>query len=55
MLASNNNTDDNKEDGDDQCPVMVIGFAVTIVVLVTIIIGMTALMIWQLYKHKRGS
>jgi len=50
MLAIN----DKDDDDDDQCSVVVIGFTVTIVVLLTIMIGMTALMMWHLYKHKRG-
>ena len=44
----------NDNDDDDQCFGMVIGFTVTIVVLAVIIIGITAVMMWCLYKHKRG-
>ena len=39
---------------DDQCFGMMLGFSVTIVVLVAIMIGITAVM-WCLYKHIRGS
>ena len=44
-----------KDDDDDECSTMMIGFTVTIVVLVATIIGITAVMMWCLYKHKRGS
>ena len=52
MIPHNDKIDD---DDDDQCSSMMIGFSVTIVVLVVIIIGITAVMMWCLYKHKRGS
>ena len=45
--------DDNYD--DDQSPDMVIGFTVTIVVLVVIIIGLAAALIWNLYKNRKGT
>ena len=46
---------DDNDDNDDQCSRMVIGFSVTIVVLVTIIGGLTALLIWILCKRRKGT
>ena len=47
--------DDDDDDDNNQCFGMIIGFTVTIVVLVAIIIGIIAVMMWCLYKHKRGT
>jgi len=54
LASSNKDGDDDDDDCEDDDSVMVISFAVTIAVLVIIIIIITALMMWYLYKHKRG-
>ena len=50
----NNDDGDDDDDDDNQCSSMMIGFTVTIVVLVAITIGITAMMMWRLYKHRIG-
>ena len=55
ILHNDKDDDDDDDDDDNQCSSMVIGFSVAIVILVAIIIGITAVMMWCLYKHKRGT
>ena len=50
-----NKVNDKNSDDNDQSSGMVIGFAVTIIVLVAIIVGLAAVLIWNLHKNRKGT